>query len=289
MIQRIIDDFKETTGAALRLTSLAAAAAVALFITLSFLCAAAFVVVLADPAPAPAPVPDPAPVADPSGYGNRRGGGDYGRRSRSDSRSHERRRHHSREVEVIKVENGHRDRSDHHHRSREVEVIKVEVDSRESGDGRRDHDNKHHDKFPPGAYGRGELDLSDWDIELLFTWLRDGKLFWVFNFVEQKLYNSLSRPRQRQLHAIAGLFRQDEDFELFELLKHQKYRAVYRFLAHKFLSKPDKREGEARDSLWQLNRGLKALFGREHAKKPHPHNHFFEVQNAIISIIVILW
>jgi hypothetical protein len=46
MIQRIIDDFKETTGAALRLTSLAAAAAVALFITLSFLCAAAFVVVL---------------------------------------------------------------------------------------------------------------------------------------------------------------------------------------------------------------------------------------------------
>jgi hypothetical protein len=46
MFQRIIDDFKETTGAALRLTSLAAAAAVALFITLSFLCAAAFVVVL---------------------------------------------------------------------------------------------------------------------------------------------------------------------------------------------------------------------------------------------------
>ena len=46
MIQRIIDDFKETTGAALRLTSLAAAAAGALFITISFLCAAAFVVVL---------------------------------------------------------------------------------------------------------------------------------------------------------------------------------------------------------------------------------------------------
>lgn len=46
MIQRLIDDFKETTGAALRLTSLAAAAAVALFITVSFLCAAAFVVVL---------------------------------------------------------------------------------------------------------------------------------------------------------------------------------------------------------------------------------------------------
>ena len=46
MFQRIIDDFKETTGAALRLTSLAAAAAVALFITISFFCAAAFVVVL---------------------------------------------------------------------------------------------------------------------------------------------------------------------------------------------------------------------------------------------------
>jgi len=208
--------------------------------------AIACVVVLADPAPAP--VPNPAPVPDPSGYGNRnehrRGG--YGRRgSRSDSRSHERRGYRNREVEVIKVEQEHH-RGDRHHRDREVEVIKVEVDSREH---HRGDDNRHHDKFPPGAYGRGELDLSDWDIELLFTWLRDGKLFWVFNFVEQKLYNSLSRPRQRQLHAIAGLFRQDEDFELFELLKHQKYRAVYRFLAHKFLSKPDKREGEARDSL----------------------------------------
>jgi archaellum biogenesis protein FlaJ (TadC family) len=46
MFQRIIDDFKETTAAALRFTSLAAAAAVALFIAISFLCAAAFVAVL---------------------------------------------------------------------------------------------------------------------------------------------------------------------------------------------------------------------------------------------------
>jgi hypothetical protein len=46
MFQRLIDDFKESTGTTLRLTSLAAAAAVALFITTSFLCAAAFVFVL---------------------------------------------------------------------------------------------------------------------------------------------------------------------------------------------------------------------------------------------------
>jgi hypothetical protein len=46
MFQRMIDDFKDSTGTALRLTSLAAAAAVALFITTSFLCAAAFVYVL---------------------------------------------------------------------------------------------------------------------------------------------------------------------------------------------------------------------------------------------------
>ena len=46
MFQRMIDDFKDSTGAALRLTSLAAAAAVALFVTISFLCAAAFVFVL---------------------------------------------------------------------------------------------------------------------------------------------------------------------------------------------------------------------------------------------------
>jgi hypothetical protein len=46
MFQRIIDDFKESTGTALRLTSLAAAAAIALFITTAFLCAAAFILVL---------------------------------------------------------------------------------------------------------------------------------------------------------------------------------------------------------------------------------------------------
>jgi hypothetical protein len=46
MFQRVIDDFKESTGTALRLTSLAAAAALGLFITTSFLCAAAFVFVL---------------------------------------------------------------------------------------------------------------------------------------------------------------------------------------------------------------------------------------------------
>lgn len=46
MFQRMIDDFKESTGTALRLTSLAAAVAAALFITTSFLCAAAFVFVL---------------------------------------------------------------------------------------------------------------------------------------------------------------------------------------------------------------------------------------------------
>jgi hypothetical protein len=46
MFQRMIDDFKDSTGMVLRLTSLAAAAAVALFITTSFLCAAAFVFVL---------------------------------------------------------------------------------------------------------------------------------------------------------------------------------------------------------------------------------------------------
>ncbi len=46
MFGRMIDDFKEQTGTALRLTSLAAAAAVALFVTTSFLCAAAFVFML---------------------------------------------------------------------------------------------------------------------------------------------------------------------------------------------------------------------------------------------------
>jgi hypothetical protein len=46
MFQRMIDDFKASTGTAVRQTSLAAIAAFALFITTAFLCAAAFVVVL---------------------------------------------------------------------------------------------------------------------------------------------------------------------------------------------------------------------------------------------------
>jgi hypothetical protein len=46
MFQRLIDDFKDSTGTALRLTSLAAAAAFALLVTTGFLCAAAFVFVL---------------------------------------------------------------------------------------------------------------------------------------------------------------------------------------------------------------------------------------------------
>jgi hypothetical protein len=46
MFARMIDDFKDSTSTALRLTSLAAAVAVALFIMISFLCAAAFVYVL---------------------------------------------------------------------------------------------------------------------------------------------------------------------------------------------------------------------------------------------------
>jgi hypothetical protein len=46
MFQRLIDDFKDSTGTALRLTSLAAAAALALLVTTAFLCAAAFVYVL---------------------------------------------------------------------------------------------------------------------------------------------------------------------------------------------------------------------------------------------------
>jgi chromate transport protein ChrA len=45
MFQRMINDFKDSTATALRLTSLAAAVAVALFIATSFLCAAAFVFV----------------------------------------------------------------------------------------------------------------------------------------------------------------------------------------------------------------------------------------------------
>lgn len=43
---RMIDDLKESAGVAVRMTSLAAAIAVALFVTLCFLCAAAFVYVL---------------------------------------------------------------------------------------------------------------------------------------------------------------------------------------------------------------------------------------------------
>jgi hypothetical protein len=46
MFQRLVDDFKDSTGNALRLTSLAVALALALFVTISFLCAAAFVFVL---------------------------------------------------------------------------------------------------------------------------------------------------------------------------------------------------------------------------------------------------
>src|SRR6201999_2054961 len=46
MLQRVIDDFKISTGLALRQTSLAAMAAICLFITTSFLCAAAFIAVL---------------------------------------------------------------------------------------------------------------------------------------------------------------------------------------------------------------------------------------------------
>jgi len=46
MFSRMIDDFKDSTGTALRLTSLAAAAAFALLITTSFLCAALFVFML---------------------------------------------------------------------------------------------------------------------------------------------------------------------------------------------------------------------------------------------------
>jgi hypothetical protein len=46
MFQRIIDNIKNSAGATLRLTSLAAAMALALFVTTAFLCAAAFVFVL---------------------------------------------------------------------------------------------------------------------------------------------------------------------------------------------------------------------------------------------------
>lgn len=46
MLQRVIDDIKVSTGTAVRQTSLAAMAAICLFITTAFLCAAAFIAVL---------------------------------------------------------------------------------------------------------------------------------------------------------------------------------------------------------------------------------------------------
>ena len=46
MFQRMIDDIKASTGNAVQLTSLVLAAALALFIMIAFLCAAAFVFVL---------------------------------------------------------------------------------------------------------------------------------------------------------------------------------------------------------------------------------------------------
>jgi hypothetical protein len=46
MFQRVIDDLKDSTGATLRMTSLVALAGLALFVTLSFVCAAVFVAVM---------------------------------------------------------------------------------------------------------------------------------------------------------------------------------------------------------------------------------------------------
>ncbi len=46
MLQNFIDDLKDSTGVALRMTSLVIAVAISLFITISFLCAAAFAFVL---------------------------------------------------------------------------------------------------------------------------------------------------------------------------------------------------------------------------------------------------
>jgi hypothetical protein len=46
MFQRMIDDFKDSVATSMRLTSLLAAMALALFVTIAFLCAAAFVYVL---------------------------------------------------------------------------------------------------------------------------------------------------------------------------------------------------------------------------------------------------
>jgi predicted transporter len=46
MLMRLIDDLKDSTGMAVRMTSLAAAIAFAFLVTIAFLCAAAFVYVL---------------------------------------------------------------------------------------------------------------------------------------------------------------------------------------------------------------------------------------------------
>jgi len=46
MFTRMIDDIKDSTGVAVRMTSLAAAIALAFLVTISFLCAAAFIYVL---------------------------------------------------------------------------------------------------------------------------------------------------------------------------------------------------------------------------------------------------
>jgi hypothetical protein len=46
MLTRMIDDLKESTGVAVRMTSLAAAISFAFLVTISFLCAAAFIYVL---------------------------------------------------------------------------------------------------------------------------------------------------------------------------------------------------------------------------------------------------
>ena len=46
MFTRMIDDIKDSTGVAIRMTSLAAAIALAFLVTIAFLCAAAFVYVL---------------------------------------------------------------------------------------------------------------------------------------------------------------------------------------------------------------------------------------------------
>ena len=45
MLQRLVDDLKNSTGATLRMTSLAALAGLALFVTMAFVCAAIFVAI----------------------------------------------------------------------------------------------------------------------------------------------------------------------------------------------------------------------------------------------------